>query len=235
MKPADEHAHAARQLLAGAFEAVISTHSLDHPGYPFGSLVPFVLGRDGHPLMLLSHLSQHTKNIDADGRCGFTVIERGEGDVQQLGRLSAIGDVRTLPEGDAGERYFDYFPQARMYFEQLGFRFYRLEPTRFHWNGGFATARWFGNDRILRANPLDRATELGIVSHMNSDHADALRTYLGGRVNGTDGQALQMVGIDGEGIDIRAGEALQRVPLRRPIASAAEARTVLVEMAGSGA
>lgn len=233
MKPADEHAHAARQLLTGAFEAVISTHSLEHPGYPFGSLVPYVPGQDGRPLMLLSHLSQHTRNIDADGRCGFTVVERGDGDVQQLGRLSALGDVRALPEGDAGERYFDYFPQARMYFEQLGFRFYRFEPARFHWNGGFATARWFGNDRILRANPLDRATELAIVSHMNSDHADALRTYMGGGASTTGEEPLQMLGIDGEGIDIRAGATLHRVPLSRPITSAGEARTVLVEMAGA--
>lgn len=235
MNAADDNAHAARQLLAGTFEAVISTHSLAHEGYPFGSVVPYVPGHDGRPLMLLSHLSQHTKNIDVDGRCGLTVIEQGGGDIQQLGRLGAIGDMQTLSAEDGddhdGERYFDYFPQARMYFEQLGFRFYRFEPLRFHWNGGFATARWFGNDRILRPKPLDRAAERAIVSHMNHDHVDALRSYLGQPPRAMAGEPPEMIGIDGEGIDLRVDGGLQRVPLLRAIDSADDARAVLVEMA----
>jgi heme iron utilization protein len=126
MKSSDEQAHAARQVLAGTFQGVLSTHSLEQAGYPFGSVVPYVLDRDGLPLLLLSHLSQHTKNLDADGRCGLTVVEMGDGDVQERGRLSAVGDV--TPSGlDADfECYFRYFPHARMYFEQL----LELDPSR---------------------------------------------------------------------------------------------------------
>jgi len=231
MKTGDEQAFAARQVLAGTFHGVLSTHSLEHAGYPFGSVVPYVLDQEGLPLLLLSHLSQHTKNLDADRRCGLTVTEPGAGDVQERGRLSAVGDVTPCgPEADA-ERYFRYFPQTRMYFEQLGFRFYRFAPLRFHWNGGFATARWFGTGRIVRANPLSREEQARIVDHMNRDHSDALRRYATISNAIGDKNDVTMLGIDAEGIDLKVKDGLMRILLSRSIESIAEAREVLVEMA----
>jgi len=231
MNSGDDQADVARQVLAGTFHGVLSTHSLEQTGYPFGSVVPYVLDQDGLPLLLLSHLAQHTKNLDADGRCGLTVVEAGARDVQERGRLSAVGDVRPSGSDADSERYFRYFPHARMYFEQLGFRFYRFTPLRFHWNGGFATARWLGIDRIVRANPLSRESQEQILAHMNQNHADALRQYLMATdgINETDG--VSMLGIDAEGIDLRAMDKLRRIPLTRTIGSDAEARQVLVEMA----
>jgi len=227
----DDPAYAARQLWAGAFRAVLSTHSLDEEGYPFGSVVPYVLDDTGSPLLLLSHLSQHTRNIDAESRCGFLVTESGYGDVQQLARLSALGDTRTVDVGDGAVRYFACFPQTRDYFEQLGFRFYRFEASRFHWNGGFATARWFGRDRILRHNPFEPGVEQRIISHMNQDHADTLRTYLERQSGMAPDADVVMVGIDAEGIDLRCGDRLQRLPLPRAVTTADEARAALVDMA----
>jgi len=231
MKSGDDQVHAARQVLAGTFHGVLSTHSLKQAGYPFGSVVPYVLDQDGLPLLLLSHLAQHTKNLDADGRCGLTVVESGVGDVQERGRLSAVGDVTSSgPDADS-ERYFRYFPHARMYFEQLRFSFYRFTPFRFHWNGGFATARWLGSDRIVRANPLSHEEQARIVAHMNQNHADALRAYVTATdaINDTDG--VSMLGIDAEGIDLRVADELRRIPLTRTIGSDAEALGVLGEMA----
>ncbi|KAA6183736.1 HugZ family protein [Thiohalocapsa marina] len=229
MSNSEEQAHAARHLLASAFECVLSTLSLESPGYPFGSVVPYVLGQGGLPLFLLSHLSQHTKNLDADPRCGLLVAEAGDSDVQQRGRLSAVGNMHRIEPDEDAERYFAYFPRTRMYFEQLGFRFYRFTPMRFHWNGGFATARWFGLDRILRPNPLSREAQAQIVDHMNRDHRDKLRSYLGAMATSVD--AVEMLGIDAEGIDLRVDGRLHRIALPRTISSAAAAREMLVEMA----
>jgi putative heme iron utilization protein len=111
----------------------------------------------------------------------LTVVEVGDGDIQERGRLSAVGDATPCgPDADA-ERYFRYFPSARMYFEQLGFCFYRFTPLRFHWNGGFATALWLDVDHIVRANPLSRESQARIVAHMSQDRADALRGHFGDR------------------------------------------------------
>jgi putative heme iron utilization protein len=231
MTDPDQQAAAARQVLAGSFHGVLSTHSLELAGYPFGSVVPYVLDQEGLPLLLLSPLSQHTKNLEADSRCGLTVVAEGAGDIQQRGRLSAVGKVTPAGADADVERYFRVFPHTQPYREQLGFRFYRFTPRRFHWNGGFATARWFGPDRILRANPLSPEAQRRIIAHMNQDHTDALRTYVG-VIDGTEGEhAVVMIGIDAEGIDVRVADRLRRIPLLRPIASPAEAREVLVEMA----
>lgn len=231
MQNNDHQAQLARQLLAGEFHGVLSTQSVEHLGYPFGSVIPYALGQDGLPLLLLSHLSQHTRNLTADPRCSLTVLQTGDGNVQERARLCGVGEVQPLAEQDEGARYFDYYPQSREYFAHLNFRFYRFMPLRFHWNGGFATARWFGNDRLIRRNPLSIETQHQVTAHMNQEHLEALRRCLGKRHGRAATGPLQMVGIDAEGIDVRAADQLYRIPLLHPIATLEEARRVLVEMA----
>ena len=230
-----ESTSGARYLWAAARHGVLGTQSAALPGYPFGSVVPFVLGRDGEPLLLLSPLSQHTRNAEQEPRCCLTLKADETGDVQQHARLTALGELRrTEPESDA-ERYFRYFPQARDYHASLGFHFYRLSTIRMHWNGGFATARWMGPERIIQPNPLDAATESRVIRHMNADHQDALRTYLGPGVSSPiePGQATEMLGIDADGMDLRHAGDVIRVPLASQIDSAESARKTLVEMAQS--
>jgi putative heme iron utilization protein len=231
MNESNEQAVAARQLLAGAFFGVLSTHSREHAGYPFGSVTPYALDYDGYPTLLLSHLSQHTKNLEANAKCSLTVIEQGQGDIQQRPRLTAIGAVEPQDSGAIAARFFRFYPQSEMYFKQLGFRFYRYRPIRFHWNAGFATARWFSENRIIGANPLNADQESRIVQHMNKDHANALLDFLrdAGRL-ASGAAAIAMVGIDAQGIDLRQGDRLTRIPLHRRIANPAEARAVLEEM-----
>lgn len=230
MSTGDEQARSARHLFAGAFYGVLSTHSVEHSGYPFGSVVPYVPDRDGNPLMLLSHLSQHTHNLDADGRCSLTVVEPGEGDVQTRARLNALGDVSTVDPTEATQRYFEYLPHTRVYHEQLGFRFYRFRPRRFHWNGGFATARWFDASRIVRTNPFDHQTEQQILAQLNRSDAEAFRRTLAGEVDPD--CDLAAVGIDAEGLDLRVDDRLRRISLSREVGTVAEAQTVLAAMAG---
>jgi putative heme iron utilization protein len=181
--------------------------------------------------MLLSHLSQHTKNLDADPRCGLTLSESGGGDVQQRARLSAIGNVLSLESSADTASYFAYFPQTRVYHDELGFRFYRLQPLRFHWNGGFATARWFDPSRIVHEKPFSLEVTKQILGHMNRDHANALLHYVRPIVDRRPDGPATMVGIDAEGMDLRVSDHLYRVAFPRRVTSPEEARAVLVEMA----
>lgn len=221
----------ARHLWSATWQGVLATQSAEHPGYPFGSVVPFILGQDGQPLLLFSHLSQHTRNIASNPHCSLTLVQPGVGDVQQLARLTALGDVRLIEDPEDATRYFRYFPHARIYRAELGFRFYRFAVHRLHWNGGFATARWFGRDRIVRANPLDPPAEQRIVQAFNEDHAQGLRRSVQ-RAGHTCTQAkVELLGIDGDGLDLRCGEQLLRLALPRPIDSADDARAMLEQMA----
>ncbi|RDH82099.1 MAG: hypothetical protein DIZ78_16905 [endosymbiont of Escarpia spicata] len=136
-----------RESLSG----VLSTQSKGEPGFPFGSVVPFCLDGEGNPLLLLSHLAEHTKNLDEISACCLTVMERGSGDVQKLARLSCLARAAQIetPAPSLVERYFRDFPDTRPYFETLNFRFYRLQPVRFYFVGGFGAAHWFDKSRLL--------------------------------------------------------------------------------------
>lgn len=213
-------------LLQESF-GVLSTVSIDVPGYPFGSVTPYCTDRNSRPILYISHIAQHTKNILTDSRVSLTVVEKTESDdVQARGRVTFIADAHQVEhsDDDVHERYFRYFPSARQYENTHDFEFFRLEPVRIRFIGGFGRIFWVEPPAFTTANPFSRAEENRIVQHMNKDHSDALGRYVGG------GPA-EMAGIDGEGFDVlRAGKKV-RIPFGTPVTNMEEARKALVEMA----
>lgn len=205
---ADQGLPGARQLWAGRFQAVLSTQSLAEPGYPFGSLVPYCLDRAGRPILLLSHLAQHSRNLAADPRCALTLGAPTDGDLQQADRLTALGNCRPLrdSDGDVATRYLRYFPQGEMYFRELNFRFHRFEPRRFYFNGGFGTARWLGVERLLVPSPWSRSEEEEALQTLARHQGVPSRPLLPSDAN----NEPIPVGIDPWGLDLRQGERLTR-------------------------
>src|SRR5690606_2377623 len=86
----------ARELLLKEYQGVLSTQSKALPGYPFGSVVPYCLDEQGRPLILISRIAQHTRNLQQDGRCSLLVGERGAADIQAAGRLTLLADAQQL-------------------------------------------------------------------------------------------------------------------------------------------
>jgi len=86
----------ARQLLLEEYRGVLSTHSRSMPGFPFGSAVPYCLDANGWPLLLISRIAQHTRNLQADNKCSLLVGERAAEDVQAAGRLTLLAEARQL-------------------------------------------------------------------------------------------------------------------------------------------
>ena len=231
---AEQQAGSARQLLAGRFHAVLSTHSADMPGFPFGSVVPYCLDRDGVPVFLLSHLSQHTKNLVAESRAALTLLGDFSGDVQQAERLTGVGDIRPIDMHAAPvERYFSYFPGSRFYFDELNFRFFRMMPRRWHWNGGFATARWFGNDRLLAENPFDDTGEQAAVAQIESDFHHLLESLLAvAGVTPAADDKVRVCGVDSEGMDLGLADEVVRIVFPRPVFTRRDLLEVLTELTG---
>lgn len=227
----------ARALLLGAYQGVLSTNSGDMPGYPFGSVAPYCLNDAGEPVFLVSELAQHTKNLRADSRCSFIVIAGGD-DIQATARLTLTGECTpVLPEDvDAvSGRYYRYFPDARDFHKTLDFVFFVLKPLRCRFIGGVGRIHWLKGMDLLMANPLAGEKEVGIVGHMNADHADALVHYCHQAGLPVPGDiAPVMTGIDAEGIHIRLGARIARIAFSRPVANPQEAREALVAMARAG-
>jgi putative heme iron utilization protein len=220
----DERFDGVRQLWAGRFQGVLATHSLAEPGWPFPTVVPYCLDRDGRPLLLLSHLALHTKNLDADPRCGLSVSEPTPGDVQQSLRLSCVARAERADPADQAShaRWLRYYPDSRFYLEELNFRLYRLVPTRFHMNGGFAAARWLGTERVLHTSPFDERTELGLLDGI-ADLAPELERVAPAGCQGP----IRLAGLDPWGLDLASGPCIKRIPFLAPVLDVEALRTAL--------
>lgn len=221
-----------RRYLRAQRSGTLSTLSKRLGGYPFGSLVPYMLDHHARPLLLVSSLAEHTRNLGADPRASLLVSDAA-GDVQAGARVTLVGDAQAL---DAAEmqsirnRYLRFFPDAAQLLELGDFHFLAIRPVTLRFIGGFGRIHWVATENYTPAVNQLAGAEDDIVSHMNTDHAAALadycRHYLQQTPNG-----VAMAGIDGDGIDLRADGRLVRIDFREPINSPDEARTALIGLA----
>lgn len=222
----------ARELLLKEYRGVLSTHSRSMPGYPFGSVVPYCLDAEGHPLILISRIAQHTHNLLADAKCSLLVGERDTEDVQAVGRLTVMAQARRLTDETAveaaAERYYRYFPEAAGYHEAHDFDFWVLDPVRHRYIGGFGAIHWL--DQATLANPFAGKIEAGMIEHMNRDHADAIAHYV--ELTGLPRSApARMVGIDEEGMHLRIGQGIHWLAFPAPCNTPTQVRKALVALA----
>ena len=226
-----DQALTARKLFNHHSVGVLSSHSIDVEGYPFGSIAPYALNYDGEPAILISDIAQHTRNIKHNNKVSLTVFDPQADDPQSGSRLTWIGDAESVDPSDIGtrDRYLRYFPSAESYFETHDFSFYRIRLRRARFIGGFGQIFWIEPDAMLVKNPF-RETERGIVEHMNRDHEKALFHYceVFGRA---ESEAVTMTGIDSEGFDLLADKRKLRIDFESPIHTSEEARANLVKLA----
>jgi heme iron utilization protein len=144
--PSEAAVGAARALLAAESVGVLSTISVHRPGFPYGSVTPYALSARGEPLLLLSRLAAHTKNLLADPRASLFVGDRSAAEDPQAGaRVSLLGRVSPLPaadEPDARSRYLTVWPRAASYLALGDFSLWRLEVEEARLIAGFGEIRW---------------------------------------------------------------------------------------------
>ena len=221
----------ARHLLRATRSGALATVDAQD-GMPFASLVTIATDVDGTPLMLLSRLSAHTRNLLADARCSLLFSQGGKGDPLAHPRLTVTGRVSRTDEPRARERFLARHPKAKLYADFPDFGFFALAPEAGHLNGGFAKAATLTTSELL----LDLAGaeglvagERGAVEHMNQDHADALALYASG--SGEEEGAWRLTGLDPEGMDLMVGERTARVTYPEPVRDMGTLRKSLVAMA----
>ena len=225
-----EQGDEARRFTRGQTSGVLSTLSKRLDGFPFGSVSPFILEPAGRPVILISEIAEHSKNIDADPRVSL-IVQPYSTDMQVTGRATVIGRAERLADKDElGPRYLRYFPQAEAYFAMHDFNFYRIEPVKIRWIGGFGRIFWIEPEAWLTGIGTLAEAETGILAHMNADHADTLQAYCR-HVHQIETETATMIGIDPDGFDLRANERLLRFEFASPVLDAESARTTLVAMA----
>jgi predicted GIY-YIG superfamily endonuclease len=129
-------------LLHSAPHAVLSTHSTQLPGFPYGTAVPLVLDERQQPLLLISAPAEHTKNLLADPRASLAVVEPGRANVQDAARVTLVGRCEAFePTAEQVQRYLRYQPDAAQYLA-LDFRFFRMAVERARYIAGIGQMGW---------------------------------------------------------------------------------------------
>jgi putative heme iron utilization protein len=228
--PMDRGAEA-RRLARRHRDGALATQSLQLPGYPYVSALPFCTDQAGRIVVLASHLADHTRNALRDPRAAFLIAGSGPL-MQEQARLSQIGELLPTEDEGASTRYLRFFPEGADYLRIGGFRFFRLEPKSLRYIAGFGSIHTLSPDHYLASYPALAQAEADILSHMNCDHAQYLRDRCR-QVHGVDARSCEMVGIDCDGFDVRAEGAVLRFDFPREITHAGDARRAMMELAGT--
>lgn len=219
----------ARRYLRAHRSGVLSTLSVKLGGCPFGSIVPFVLDRDCRPVILVSTLAEHTRNLAADPRASLIVHDYAD-DVQAGTRLTLAGDAARLPaDGEAPARYLRAFPAADRLLALGDFSFWAIAPKALLFIRGFGRIDWIDTADFTPPASAIAEAEASIVEHMNADHTVALADYCR-HYHGVVPVAVEMTGIDCDGFDVRADGRLLRFEFPEPVTNAGKAREALVAM-----
>jgi len=227
-----------RTLLHLARTGSLSTLSLRHPGFPYGSVMPYALDGDGHPVFLISTMAMHTQNLQADPRASLLVTQTDTAaDPLASSRVTLIGKVLPVPAPDvsqARELYLTHHANSKSWVDFEDFSFYRMDVVDVYYVGGFGVMGWVSAPeyRLGQPDPLADSAP-GILQHMNADHGNAL-ILLARTFAGIESQEAVMTSVDKLGFHLRLktkdGMRSTRIAFLREVKTTTEARNVLVEM-----
>jgi putative heme iron utilization protein len=234
----EEVGRSVRQMLRRADRCRLSTAlARDGSGAPYGSLALLAVDQDATPLLLLSDLADHSRNLKADPRIAL-LIEETEGfeDPLEGARASLLGRAAALDDPRRLARFVRRHPSAELYAGFRDFRLYAVTVERAHLVAGFGRIHWIDAAALggtaAGAEAL-AAAEAEIVEHMNQDHAEAVRliatVLLARRDDAPDARWL-LTGVDPEGADLRRGSERARIAFDKVVHDAESCRVELVRL-----
>ncbi len=233
--PDFDAARLARSLLRRSRQGALAT-LMPGSGDPYCSLVNVASHPDGSPILLISRLALHTRNLLADARVSLMLDERAEGDPLEGSRIMLAGQAEQASGDDAAilrRRYLNAHPSAEVFVNFKDFSFFRIRPTGAHLVAGFGRIvdlqpEQFLTDISDAASLLEAEQEA--VDHMNTDHRDAMNLYAT-RLLGAKPADWRCTGCDPDGIDLQAGSIKLRLDFPRRIVTPAALRQALKQLA----
>src|SRR3954453_18418335 len=115
----------ARSLLRRSRQGALAT-LMAGSGDPYCSLVNVATHPDGSPILLISRLALHTRNILGDSRVSLMLDQRAEGDPLEGARIMLAGRAEQAAEGEVAvlsRRYLAAHPSAEAFVSFRDFSF----------------------------------------------------------------------------------------------------------------
>ncbi|KAI3446377.1 hypothetical protein Pfo_003042 [Paulownia fortunei] len=227
-----------RTLLHYNSRGVLSTFSLKYEGYPSGSMVDFACDAYGSPLLAVSNLAVHTKDLLANPKCSLLVAKDPEDRTDLV--IIVHGDAIPVSETDREAirtAYLARHPDA--FWVDFGdFQFLRIEPEVVRYVSGVATALLGSGEfskkefRTAKVDPIYQFSK-PITSHMNKDHAEDTKLIVQHSTS-VPVEFAYMLDIDSLGFNVKAGcqgnSFKLRIPFTRRAADRKDVKTLIVEM-----
>ena len=225
----------AKSLLRKSRQGALAT-LMAGTGAPYCSLVNLASHPDGSPILLISRLAVHTRNILADNRVSLMLDERGPGDPLEGARIMLSGRAEVADDDNrelVRRRYLNAHPSAAAYADFGDFSFFRIRPAGTHLVAGFG--------RILDVKPEQFLTDVsdaaalieaeqGAIEHMNADHREAMNLYAT-KLLGAESADWRCTGCDPEGLDMQAERASLRLDFPARVTGPGDLRKMLVQLA----
>jgi putative heme iron utilization protein len=228
-------ARLARSLLRRSRQGALAS-LMAGSGDPYCSLVNVASHADGSPILLISRLAVHTRNVLSDSRVSLMLDERAEGDPLEGSRMMLAGRAEEAGSDEMAilrRRYLNAHPSAELFVDFKDFSFFRIRPAGAHLVAGFG--------RIVDLDPKQFLTDIrdagalleaeqGVIEHINTDHRDAMNLYATTLLGARAGD-WRCTGCDPDGIDMQAGATALRLDFPRRIVAPAALRQILKELA----
>ncbi|XP_037484444.1 uncharacterized protein LOC119363232 isoform X2 [Triticum dicoccoides] len=227
-----------RTILDQSVRGVLATHSQEHVGYPSGSMVDFACDQDGSPILAVSSLAVHSKNLAGSSKCSLLVAKDPEDRTDTV--ITVYGDATPVPdeEKDAVRTaYLRRHPEA--FWVDFGdFRFLHIKPKAVRYVSGVATAILGSGEfsaaefKEAKVDPISQFSA-PIAGHMNKDHADDTKLIVQHSTS-VKVDFASILDVDSLGINVKAGydgTVLKlRIPFPRRAQDRKDVKTLIVEM-----
>lgn len=147
-----------RRIIRAASRATLATTANKGKGgvggpWPYASLVLTACDHDGSPLLLISDLADHTRNLRADPRVSLLYDETAGLDDPLTGaRLTLQGEAEQIEDGGLMDIYLARHPSAKTYAEFTDFHLFRVRPLRAHLVAGFGRIHWIEEGGLLEGD-----------------------------------------------------------------------------------
>ena len=252
---------ATRQLIRSSSRAYLATELnkenkkkmiSDNKIYlPYVTFVMVAFDYDCSPLLLLSDLSEHTKNLKNNNIISllfceeqrneeifpkFNTTDRSENenyeDPMSRPRVTVVGQIEKVDLTHQKKRFLSRHPASKLYanFKDMGI--YQVNFSGGHITGGFAKVKWFEKSELYFKNYTGfKEDEFEIMDHMNNQHQKTINLitkYLIPEIN--DDNNWKITGIDPEGFDLRFTDQLKRYTFKKPINDSNQLRKVFIKL-----